>query len=168
MRPSVGAPTGTLIGRPVSTTRVPLVPRHGLSRRHFLHVAGAGTAALATGSSTLTQAANLLARPAASPRRGGELRLGIRDLRLRALQIGLGARALLMGRGKVLFGCSQLAAGAGEVVPRLSHLRLRLRHLPRLHRRRLAGTDRTTGGGVAGGMSRAWSAIAQGGQRPPA
>ena len=56
--------------------RTPLIPDGGLSRRAFLRLTGMGAAAVAAGSPALTQAADRLARPTGSPRRGGSLRLG--------------------------------------------------------------------------------------------
>lgn len=58
------------------TKRAPLIPDGGLSRREFLRLTGAGAAAVAAGSPALARAADRLARPAGSPRRGGALRLG--------------------------------------------------------------------------------------------
>jgi peptide/nickel transport system substrate-binding protein len=56
--------------------RTSLIPDGGLSRRAFLRLTGVGAAAMAAGSPALTRAADRLARPTGSPRRGGSLRLG--------------------------------------------------------------------------------------------
>ncbi len=60
----------------MSSTRAPLIPDAGLSRRNFLRLTAVGAATAAVGLPTLTEAAGRLAAPAAAPKRGGSLRLG--------------------------------------------------------------------------------------------
>ncbi len=60
----------------MSDKRAPLIPDGGLSRRDFLRLTGVGAAAVAAGGPLAAEAANRLATPAASPQRGGSLRLG--------------------------------------------------------------------------------------------
>src|SRR5947209_6302197 len=60
----------------MSSTRAPLIPDAGLSRRDFLRLTAAGAATAAVGLPAVTEAAGRLAMPAGAPKRGGSLRLG--------------------------------------------------------------------------------------------
>jgi len=60
----------------MSTIRTPLVPDGGLSRGDFLRLTGVGVASIAAASPLAAAAAGHRVEPAASPKRGGVLRLG--------------------------------------------------------------------------------------------